>query len=68
MIRYATNPAMAMMIDRIAVNIPDHAEKSSVKVPNRFDCNEYVGIVVGQVSVCSNVSALSNPDPVHWSM
>jgi len=57
-----------MMRNRILVNIPDQAEKSSVKVPNKFDCNEYVGIVVGQVSVLSSVSALSNPEPFQRSI
>ena len=45
--RYATNPAIAMMMDRIAVSIPDQAEKSSVKLPKRFDWSEYVGMAQG---------------------
>jgi hypothetical protein len=38
MMRYATNAAIAMMRDRIAVSIPDQAEKSGGS--QQFDCNE----------------------------
>jgi hypothetical protein len=66
--RYATNPAIAMMMDRIAVNMPDQAEKSKVKFPNKLDGNEYVGTVVGQVNVFRRFNALSNPEPFQRSM
>ena len=63
MMRYATKDAIAMRRDRSAVSRPDQAEKSSVKLPNIDEVSVYVGIVEGQDSVFSSVSALRRPEP-----
>jgi hypothetical protein len=66
--RYATKDARAMMIERRAVIMPAHPEKSNVKFPKSDELSAYVGIVVGQVRVFRSVKAESRPDPCHTFM